>query len=129
MALERRPHSDAILESSLDEVLVASDPNRANSLLEAMADPGEYDFSTQARERFVALADELRQLRRHAGDPVADLTQRVVTSLGLEVELAIGRGAPGTGGTQLAAFVQAVADYSDIDGEAFPHRPAGLSRS
>lgn len=85
------------------------------SLLEATADPGRLDYSPAARERFGAFSRELGALRRHAGDAVTELVARVIATLGLEVETEVAQ--PG-GSAPLAAFVQAVADYTGIDAEA-----------
>lgn len=108
---ERAPESEG---SSLAESL-GGDPVITPSLLEAVADPGEGPFSAAARERFAAFAGELAQLRRHAGGAVTELVQRVIAALGLVVELeSVSRG----GSAPLGTFVQAVADYTDIDADA-----------
>ncbi len=92
-----------------------SDPASVPSLLEAVSDPGVLSYSGDARRRFAAFAGELGLLRRHAGDAVTELVQRVVSVLGLAVELeAVDAG----GSAPLATFVQAVADYTDIDADA-----------
>lgn len=94
---------------------VGGDQARIPSLLEAVTDPGETPFSPQARQRFAAFASELGLLRRHAGGAVTELVQRVISALGLVVELeSIGLG----GSAPLATFVQAVANYTDIDADA-----------
>ena len=71
-------------------------------------------FSAPARARFAQFAAELALLRGHGGEPVVDLTRRVITTLGLEIELA----SAGSDSTQLAAFTEAVAAYADVDGDA-----------
>jgi DNA helicase-2/ATP-dependent DNA helicase PcrA len=99
----------------VDAGLVGTDPAAVPSLLEALADPGRLPYHGDARARFAAFTAELGQLRRHAGDAVTELVQRVVAVLGLAVELeavAPGASAP------LDTFVQAVADYTDIDADA-----------
>lgn len=94
---------------------VGGDPVNTPSLLEAVSDPGDGAFSPAARERFAAFVGELAQLRRHAGGAVTELVQRVIAALGLVVELeSLSRG----GSAPLATFVQAVADYTDIDADA-----------
>ena len=92
-----------------------TDAAAAPSLLEAIADPGPLPYQEAARVRFRLFEAELRQLRRHSGDAVTELVQRVISVLGLAVELEsieAGAGAP------LATFVQAVAAYTDIDADA-----------
>ncbi len=105
-------------EASLDEALVAmlagTDQATVPSLLEALQSPGELAFTPAARERFAEFAAEFAGLRRWAAEAVVDLVARVIGTLGLEVELLAEGADPG----QLAAFVQAVAGYSEIDGEA-----------
>ncbi|MFT4109551.1 UvrD-helicase domain-containing protein [Propionicimonas sp.] len=101
-------------ETSLD-ALVGTDPAAVPSLLEAVTDPGPLAYHGDARRRFAVFATELGQLRRHAGDAVTELVQRVIAVLGLTVELEVVE--PG-GRAPLATFVQAVADYTDIDADA-----------
>ncbi len=95
--------------------LVGTDPAAVPSLLEALADPGPLPYHGDARARFAGFTAELSRLRRHAGDAVTELVQRVIAVLGLAVELEVGD--PG-GSAPLATFVQAVADYTDIDADA-----------
>ncbi len=105
---------DAPLEEALVALLSGNDSARVPSLLEAVQAPGETRLSEAARVRCAAFAAEFAGLRRWASESVVDLTARVIDTLGLEVELL----AEGGDATQLAAFVQAVAGYSEIDGEA-----------
>ena len=115
LSAARRPDGAGQPESDLEAVLSGSDPACVPSLLEAVADPGPLSYSGDARRRFAAFAGELGLLRRHAGDAVTELVQRVIAVLGLAVELeAVDAG----GSAPLATFVQAVADYTDIDADA-----------
>jgi DNA helicase-2/ATP-dependent DNA helicase PcrA len=109
----RREPSGNLLDD-LGSALARGDSSASLSLLEAVEDPGEGALTEQARERFARFAAEVQWLRHHSGEPVLDLVRRVVTTLGLEVELA-SNGAPLS---QLGAFMEAVADYADVDGEA-----------
>ncbi|HEY3340122.1 MAG TPA: ATP-dependent DNA helicase [Propionicimonas sp.] len=114
LSAARRPDG-AGAASDLEAVLSGSDPASVPSLLEAVADPGPLTYSGDARRRFTSFAGELGLLRRHAGDAVTELVQRVISVLGLAMELeAVGPG----GSAPLATFVQAVADYTDIDADA-----------
>lgn len=100
---------------SIDATLVGTDPAAVPSLLEALEDPGPLAYHGDARRRFAAFTAELAVLRRHAGDAVTELVQRVIAVLGLVVELeAVGAGES----APLATFVQAVSDYTDIDADA-----------
>ena len=50
--------------------------------------PGDLPYSEEALERFALLADELRLLRTHAGEPILDVVRRIVDTTGIDVELA-----------------------------------------
>lgn len=91
------------------------DPSATPSLLEAAADPGPLAYHGDTRRRLAEFSAEFAGLRRHSGDGVTDLVQRVIAVLGLVAELeAITRGASGS----LVTFTQAVAEYTDIDAES-----------
>ncbi len=76
-------------------------------------------YSAAALRRFGLLAAELGYLRRHADEPLLDLCRRVITTLGLDVELtATPEYARTHRRDQLGAFLDAVADYVDVDGQA-----------
>ena len=108
------PGRDAELESALSRALASTDAGGTPSLLEAVADPGDLAYSPEARRRFARIAAELRALRAHSAQPVLELVRWVIASLGLEVEL----GSTGADQAQLGAFLDAVASYSSVDGEA-----------
>lgn len=87
---------------------------QAPSLAEALSDLGEGPYTEDGRQRLTRCAREFAALRAYVGAPVTDLLRRVITTIGLEVELAL-RGPDGT--RQLDAFVAQVAGYADIDGD------------
>lgn len=105
---------EASIDEALADLLAGLDPTREISLLEACQSPGDLLFSSAARERFQLFCTEFANLRRWASESVVELCLRVIDTLGIEVELATEGGDP----AQLAAFVEAVAAYTDIDGEA-----------
>lgn len=105
---------DAGFADAVRATLARGEPSAAVSLAEALADPGAGPYSEEGRARLAACAAELRALRRTAGEPVPDVVRRVVDTLGLEVELAL---AGPEGGRQLAAFVAAASEYTDVDGD------------
>lgn len=112
------PFDDALL-SALEDAVAEVDPTDVISLLDAVTDPGTLPYSAEARARFELFASELTELRSHADEPVLDLTRRVIAVLGLDVELlATPRNARTGRRNQLAVFVDAVADYVDVDGDA-----------
>ncbi|MGH3484098.1 MAG: UvrD-helicase domain-containing protein [Nocardioidaceae bacterium] len=109
-AVRRERHG---LNDTLDAAVSGIDPTEIMSLSEALADPGDLAYSDAARERFAALAAELTMLRRHAGEPLVELTRRVVDTLGLDVELATRSGPEAEQARDnLALFVETVADFA-----------------
>jgi DNA helicase II / ATP-dependent DNA helicase PcrA len=112
------PGSTPVL-SSLERAVAEVDPTEVVSLLDALDNPGDAAYSPQARERFARVSAELAFLRRHSDEPVLDLTRRVITTIGLDVELmATPEFARTSRRDQVGAFLDAVAAYVDVDGEA-----------
>lgn len=97
----------------LEAIVTQSDPGEVPCLLDAVADPGDAPLSTETRSRLARFHSEVAALRRHAGDPVADLVTRVVAALGLEAELL----ATGRPLNQVARFIDEVSSYVDVDGD------------
>jgi DNA helicase-2/ATP-dependent DNA helicase PcrA len=112
------PRPAAVL-SSLEEAVAEIDPTEVVSLLDALDSPGEAAYSPEARERFAQLSAELAWLRRRSDEPVLDLTRRIITTIGLDVEvMATPEFARTSRRDQLGAFLDAVAAYVDVDGDA-----------
>jgi ATP-dependent DNA helicase UvrD/PcrA len=110
-------HEDLL--GALEEAVADIDPTDLVCLLDAVEDPGDGGYSPEARRRFGQLAAELVQLRRHTDEPVLDLTRRVVVMLGLDVEvMATPEFVRSRRRDQLGTFLDAVADYVDVDGDA-----------
>ncbi len=102
----------------LEDAATGSDPCDLVSLADALADPGPR-VSAEAARRLRQLAAELRELRRHAGEPLLDLVARVVATIGLDVEVAASPEALSARRREsLAAFGDVVAAYGGLDGEA-----------
>jgi DNA helicase-2/ATP-dependent DNA helicase PcrA len=100
------------LEASLDAAVGGVDPTEILSLSEALADPGDLAYSEAARQRFASLAAELTTLRRHAGEPLVELTRRVIDTIGLDVELAAAQGPQAEQARDnVALLVETVADF------------------
>jgi DNA helicase-2/ATP-dependent DNA helicase PcrA len=113
------PAQGAGLLADLEQAVAEVDPTEVVSLLDALESPGELPYSAAALDRFEALAEELRELRQHTEEPVLDLTRRVISTTGLDVELmATPEFARANRRDQLGAFVDAVAEYVDVDGDA-----------
>lgn len=106
------------LHSDVAEALADIDPADVVCLSDAIEDLGDADLSPSARERLTAFGVEMRRLRQHSGESVLDLTRRVIATLGLDVELIADSELMRTDRrSQLSAFVDAVASYSDVDGD------------
>ncbi|GGF41619.1 ATP-dependent DNA helicase [Marmoricola endophyticus] len=107
------------LAASLEEAVAGSDPTEVVALADALSDLGEDTaYSEVARARFAALDRELRQLRRHVGEPLLDLVRRVIDVCGIDVELASsGSESARARRENLDLFVKAVAEFRAVDGE------------
>ena len=114
----QEPRNAAVLYS-LEQAVAEVDPTEVVSLLDALDSPGEALYSPEGRERFAQLSAELGWLRRHSDEPVLDLVRRIITTIGLDVEvMATPEFARTSRRDQLGAFLDAVAAYVDVDGDA-----------
>ena len=105
------------LTAELEAAVAGADPAEVVSLSDALEDPGEGDYSTEARERFALLAAELRYLRSHSGEPLLDLVRRIVDTTGIDVELASSVSpAAQARRDNLDLFVKAVSEFQAVDG-------------
>ncbi|MDP2774832.1 MAG: ATP-dependent DNA helicase [Nocardioides sp.] len=108
----------ADVQDQLAAAVEGADPTEIASLCDALDDPGELDYSPEARERFALLADELRRLRAAIGEPILDLVRRIVDVTGIDVELASSVSpAAAARRDNLDLFVQAVAEFQAVDGQ------------
>ena len=104
------------VEDALDEAVAGADPVEAVSLSDALFDlgnPGRY--SPDALRRLTEFADEIRDLRRHIGEPMTELISRIGRVTGLDVECTLAAEAEQQ---QYAwsAFLDLAADFTDFDG-------------
>ncbi len=105
------------LGDELEAAVAGADPTEVVSLSDALEDPGEGDYSDEARQRFGLLAGELRYLRAHAGEPLLDLVRRIIDTTGIDVELASSVSpAAQARRDNLDLFVKAVAEFQAVDG-------------
>ncbi|MCF2529881.1 ATP-dependent DNA helicase [Yinghuangia soli] len=106
-------------DARLEEAVAGVDPTEVVSLSDALADPGEeYPFSRAARVRFARLAAEIRELRRHLGEPLMDILHRVLSATGLEVELSASPNALAARRREtLHSFLDVAAGFADLDGD------------
>jgi DNA helicase-2/ATP-dependent DNA helicase PcrA len=106
-------------DDPLEEAVSGIDPCDVVSLSDVLERPGARGFSTEALQRMTALNAELRQLREHRDEPLLDLVHRVVETIGLDVELSASpEGLAARRRESLAAFLDVVADFLDLDGES-----------
>jgi DNA helicase-2/ATP-dependent DNA helicase PcrA len=105
----------------LEEAASGVDPCDLVALADVLDEPGQR-VSAAARRRLRALGRELRELRRHTGEPLPDLVARVLTVTGLDVEVGASDAALGARRREsLSAFHDVVASYADLDGESTLH--------
>ncbi|WP_424211894.1 ATP-dependent DNA helicase [Streptomyces sp. BI20] len=79
----------------------------------------EFPFSPEATVRFAHLARELRDLRRSLSDPLMDVLHRVLSTTGLDVELAASpRALAARRKETLDNFLGVAAGFAAVDGEA-----------
>ncbi|MDP9182111.1 MAG: ATP-dependent helicase, partial [Actinomycetota bacterium] len=108
---------DAEVEA-LEKAVEGVDPCDVVSLSDALDRPGTEHWSPEGLARVTALAAELRLLRSHRDEPLLDLVHRVVEVTGLDVELAASPEAVAARRREtLAAFLDVVAGFTDLDGE------------
>ncbi len=94
------------------------DPAETAALSDALDDPGDAAYSSEARERFGLLSAELRQLRASSGEPILDVVRRIVDTTGVDVELASAISpAAGARRDNLDLFLKAVAEFQAVDGD------------
>ncbi len=108
----------ASVGEELQHAVEGADPTEVVSLNDALADPGDLQYSEQARARFLLLGEELRALRSYAGEPLLDLVRRIIDTTGIDVELASSVSEAAVARRDnLDLFVKAVADFQAIDGQ------------
>jgi DNA helicase-2/ATP-dependent DNA helicase PcrA len=125
--LVHRASADDDPDQRLAAAVEGTDPAEIVSLADALdtfleSAGGEDDglaFSPEARIRFARLAAELRDLRRSLADPLMDVLHRVLSTTGLEVELAASPHALAARRREtLGNFLDVAAGFAALDGEA-----------
>jgi DNA helicase-2/ATP-dependent DNA helicase PcrA len=116
--LKRARPENTTLDDQLDAAAAGVDPSDVPSLSDALDDPGDAAYSPEARVRFELLSQELRHLRKYAGEPLLDLVRRIIDTTGIDLELAssVSPAAPARR-DNLDLFVKAVAEFQPVDGE------------
>ncbi|MEW1636197.1 UvrD-helicase domain-containing protein [Streptomyces sp. NPDC093801] len=123
--LVARPDASAGPDGRLAAAVEGVDPAEVVSLADALetfldgSAAQDLPFSAAARVRFAHLAQELRDLRRSLSDPLMDVLHRVLTTTGLEVELAASPHALAARRREtLSNFLDVAAGFAALDGEA-----------
>jgi DNA helicase II / ATP-dependent DNA helicase PcrA len=116
--LRRVRPADTTLDDQLEAAAAGVDPSDVPSLCDALDDPGAAAYSKEALLRFALLSEELRHLRRYAGEPLLDLVRRIIDTTGIDLELAssVSPAAPARR-DNLDLFVKAVAEFQPVDGD------------
>ncbi len=110
------PEGAGDLATELQRAVAGTDPTEVVSLADALEDPGELPYSSEALTRFAQLAGLLRGLRLHVGEPLVDFARRVIKTIDLDLELQIQ--STGNGMDNLALLLEAIAAYSESDSYA-----------
>ncbi|MBC7374753.1 MAG: ATP-dependent helicase, partial [Frankiales bacterium] len=104
---------------ALEAAVAGVDPCDVVALSDALDRPGHEGWSVPALQRVTALNAELRLLRAARDEPLLDLVHRVIEVTGLDVELAASPDAVQARRREtLSAFLDVVADFTDLDGES-----------
>ncbi|HEY3512022.1 MAG TPA: ATP-dependent helicase, partial [Kribbella sp.] len=112
-----QPQADDLV-SALDAAVAGMDSTEVSSLAEAVDDPGPLEYAPEALVRFKELSVELRELRAHAGEPLLDLVRRVISTIGLDVELTATPDHVDAGRRDhLAAFLDAVGNFVSTESD------------
>jgi DNA helicase-2/ATP-dependent DNA helicase PcrA len=104
---------DHTLETELQRAVEGVDPTEIVSLADAVDDPGDLAYSSDARARFQEISRLVSSVRAHVGEPLLDLARRGVRALDLDLELEAGDVAGGA--DNIALLLEAIADYSHTD--------------
>ncbi|HET6744189.1 MAG TPA: ATP-dependent helicase, partial [Kribbella sp.] len=118
MLADAGSHQADDLVSALDAAVAGMDSTEVTSLAEAVDDPGRLEYAPEALVRFKELSSELRELRAHAGEPLLDLVRRVISTIGLDVELTATPDHIDAGRRDhLAAFLDAVGNFVSTESD------------
>jgi len=113
------PDLDALGDDPLEDAVAGIDPCDVVSLSDVLERPGPRGWSLEGLQRLTALNAELRLLREHRDEPLLDLVHRVIELTGLDVELSASpEGLAARRRESLSAFLDVVAEFTDLDGES-----------
>lgn len=112
------------MELQLENAVGSTDSADQVCLLDALEDvaSSSLGYSSAARERMTALANQLRSLRQHVGDTAIDAITRIIRETGIGVEaLAKPNAVSKAHGDRLGALVDLAGAYRSLDGESGVH--------
>ncbi|MCW2543606.1 MAG: UvrD/REP helicase, partial [Frankiales bacterium] len=110
---------DDLPDDPLEDAVAGIDPCDVVSLSDVLERPGPRGWSLEGLQRLTALKAELRLLRQHRDEPLLDLVHRVIEITGLDVELSASpEGLAARRRESLSAFLDVVAEFTDLDGES-----------
>jgi DNA helicase-2/ATP-dependent DNA helicase PcrA len=101
------------IEQALEAAVEGIDLVDVVSLSDALFDLGELDrYSTGAIERFGAMAQQIRSLRSHSGEPLLEFIGRVIRKSGIDIQAQLNE----NDAVAVNELVNLAADFNDIDG-------------
>jgi len=101
------------IEQALEAAVEGIDLVDVVSLSDALFDLGELDrYSTGAIERFGAMAQQIRSLRSHAGEPLLEFMGRVIRKTGIDIQAQLNE----NDAVVINELINLAADFNDIDG-------------
>jgi DNA helicase-2/ATP-dependent DNA helicase PcrA len=104
---------------ALESAVAGIDPCDVVSLSDVLDRPGHEGWSLEGLQRITSLGSELRLLRGFRDEPLLDLVHRVIDVSGLDVELSASpESVAARRRESLAAFLDVVAEFNDLDGES-----------
>ncbi len=111
---------DSTFSEQFEMVAASTDRVDRACLLDALelAGESEMSYSPEARARMVALASELRDLRKHVSNSIPELISRIVRVTGIGIQAMLHQeGKQVTGFDRISALMDLAGSYSNLDGE------------
>jgi DNA helicase-2/ATP-dependent DNA helicase PcrA len=101
------------IDQALEAAVEGIDLVDVVSLSDALFDLGELDrYSTSAIERFGQMAEQIRSLRSHVGEPLVELMGRIIRKSGIDVQSQLNENDAIT----VNELINLAAEFQDVDG-------------
>ena len=125
----RSAHSAHNIDQALSSAVEGIDLVDVVSLSDALFDLGPLDhYSTSAIDRFGKMADVIRSVRPHAGEPLVEFLGRVIRATGIDVQSQLNA----NDAIAVNELINLAADFTDADGRvslgAFISRLSDIER-